>query len=145
MRGGRDGGERGVRGRRCGRGGGRIQTMINGVDVSDPTRNFTANEWNSLGWNGGRAYVAQTWERINRIRSGGQGGGHYAGRGYGRGGGLFNVNELNAKKVGEHDEGYQVEHRHGQGEQGLGQGRGSGHGGDRIGCNGTRSVRGAYH
>ena len=58
MRGGRDGAGRSRQDRRGGRRGGQSKTVINGVDVLDPTHNFTANGWNSLGCNGGRAYVA---------------------------------------------------------------------------------------
>jgi len=38
----------------CGGQAGRA-TIINGVDVSEPTRSFTADEWDSLQWNGGQA------------------------------------------------------------------------------------------
>ena len=55
MRDGSDGGRIGGRDRKGVRDGGRIQTTINGSDVLDLTLNFTANEWNRLFWNGGRA------------------------------------------------------------------------------------------
>ena len=45
--------------------------MINGVDISDPTRNFTAGECTSLGWNGGQAYFAQAREQFNVRGNGG--------------------------------------------------------------------------
>jgi hypothetical protein len=53
--GGQDGGRGGGRGRfgGCGR---------SGVDVSDPTQNFTDEEWRKLAYNGGRLYVAQARE-----------------------------------------------------------------------------------
>jgi hypothetical protein len=35
-------------GGRGGRGRGRCTTMLNGVDVSDPTRSFTPMEWGKL-------------------------------------------------------------------------------------------------
>ena len=47
--------------------------MINGIDISNPTRNFTDQEWDALGPNGGRAIVQQMRDRVN-------------GRGRGRGG-----------------------------------------------------------
>ena len=47
------------------RSGGQSQTIINGVDVSYPTRNFIANKWTRLGWNGGWVYVSQAQERMN--------------------------------------------------------------------------------
>ena len=133
-----DGAGRGGRDRREGRSGRRNQTTINGVDVLDPTRNFTADEWTSLGWNSGWAYIDQAREHMNRIERGGRGGGRDGGRGYVRGGGPLNVNELNSSNSGKHDEG-----RHG------GQGEGKGHrelnGGDKIGRNGTVFSHGAYH
>jgi hypothetical protein len=36
--------------------------FINGVDVSDPTRNFMDEEWRKLVYNGGWLYVAQAHE-----------------------------------------------------------------------------------
>ena len=38
--------------------------MINGIDVSDPTRVFTAAEWERLSYNGGHQYVIQARERM---------------------------------------------------------------------------------
>lgn len=75
-RGGRSG--RGARGQSSsqGRGNG---TIINGIDVTDPTRTFEDHEWESLGYNGGRAYVMQARERIN-----GRGRGRDTGRGRGQ-------------------------------------------------------------
>ena len=49
----RDSGGRDGQYGRGGRGIGWSQIIINGVDVLDQTLNFTADEWNSLGWNGG--------------------------------------------------------------------------------------------
>ena len=49
-----------------------------------------------------------------------------------------------ANTGGEHDEGKQVEHRHGQGVLGQGQEFGLGHGSDRGGRNGTGFGHGAY-
>jgi hypothetical protein len=60
-------------------------TKINGVDVSDPTRSFTSEEWEQLAWNGGHQYVTQARERMNGCGRGhgGQGGqgGHSSGGG----------------------------------------------------------------
>ena len=66
--------------------------MINGVEVSNPTCNFKADEWTSLGWNGGQAYFDQAREQFNVRGHGGQGGGHDGDSGYERGGGPYNVN-----------------------------------------------------
>ena len=65
------GGRRGGHGGRGGRGDDHC-TKINGIDVSDPNRSFTSEEWEALSFNGGRAYVMQARERM-------------AGRGSGRG------------------------------------------------------------
>jgi hypothetical protein len=63
----------------CGNGNGSI-TKINGVDVSDPTRSFTNEEWEQLAWNGGHQYVTQAHERMNRLGRGcGGEGGHSCG------------------------------------------------------------------
>jgi hypothetical protein len=89
---GRTGG-RGGRGRGYGRGGrnsgrggrggrGHGQTIINGVDVSDPTRGFTDDEWEALSSHGGRAYVMQVRERMGRGNNS-QGRGRNDGRGRG--------------------------------------------------------------
>ena len=112
--------------------------MINGIDVSNPTRNFTADEWTSLGWNGEQVCVAKARERMNGIGYGGRGGGHDVGREYGCGGGLRNVNELNSNNSCGHDEGQQV-------GQGQGQGHRAVHGRDKGGRNGTGFGRGDYH
>ena len=73
-RGGR--GNRDGRGRGTGAQGRGTATIINGVDVTDPTRSFQDSEWESLGYNGGRQYVMQARERIN-----GRGRGRETGRG----------------------------------------------------------------
>jgi hypothetical protein len=82
--GSRDGGRSGRGGRGDNSGGNRNCTVINGVDVTNPTRSFTDQEWQSLQYNGGRAYVMQARERMNS-RGGGRGrdGGRDAGRGRG--------------------------------------------------------------
>ena len=84
-RGGRGRGRGGRFGGRGGRGGqgGRGQTTINGVDVTDPTRAFTNDEWEALSYNGGRAYVAQARERMNRGSTNSHGRGGNEGRGRG--------------------------------------------------------------
>jgi hypothetical protein len=75
FRGGRTGG-RGGRGsrdvNRSARGGGRGDTttrhVINGVSVSDPTRDFTGEEWSRLGGEG-RKYINEKRSR-NQVRRG---------------------------------------------------------------------------
>jgi hypothetical protein len=47
--------------------------MINGVDVSDPTRAFTDDEWNRLSYNGGQQYVYQARDRMAGRGRGGRG------------------------------------------------------------------------
>jgi hypothetical protein len=46
----------------AGGGGNDRSNFINGIDVSDPTQNFTDEEWRKLAYNGGRLYVAQAHE-----------------------------------------------------------------------------------
>jgi hypothetical protein len=136
--GGRYGGGRG-RGRDGGRGrGGRGRgTMINGVDVSDPTRAFTAQEWQALAFNGGRKYVHEARERINNAHARNQGG--RGGRGDGGRGGGRHVGAAETQE--RHNEG---EEAGGRGEGG-GEGRGGGRGrGERGGQNGRGFGRGAY-
>jgi hypothetical protein len=62
-RGGDGRGRGGRRGNRC--------IQINGIDVTDPTRNFSADEWERLG--PARSYVMQQRSRTGR-------GGHTGGR-----------------------------------------------------------------
>ena len=50
---------------------------FNGIDISDPTRAFTDNEWTALGPGGGQAHVAQKRMMIN---------GHVCGCDTGKGG-----------------------------------------------------------
>ena len=82
-RGGRDGGRNNRDGRGRGRGQGRV--VINGIDVSDPTRSFTDEEWDALRPNGGLVYVHQQRERIH---------GRGPGQGRGRGQGGRNISSL---------------------------------------------------
>jgi hypothetical protein len=97
----RGGRGRGRFGNRSGRGGrargGRNQSnhVINGIDVSDPNRSFTAQEWEALGPNNGRNIVLQMRERAN-------GRGHQDGRGRGRGRGR-QQNERNVSATNETD------------------------------------------
>jgi hypothetical protein len=92
-RGGR--GARGGRGRgrhssRGGRhsGGGRMNVVMNGVDVTDVTRNFTSDDWDKLRACGGHTYVYQRRDFLNGGGRGGRdnrggrggGGGRHAGR-----------------------------------------------------------------
>ena len=66
-------GSRGHRGAGCGRGRGNTHT-INGIDVSDPTRNFTNQEWEALGASN-RALVMQMRNHANNPNAGGRGSG----------------------------------------------------------------------
>jgi hypothetical protein len=43
-------------------GGNNRSNFINGIDVLDPTQNFTGEEWRKLVYNGGWLYVAQARE-----------------------------------------------------------------------------------
>ena len=78
QRGGRGRGRTGNRGGRgrgsAGRGrGGRGNTHImNGIDVSDPTRNFTNQEWEALGASN-RSLILQMRNRPNNTNAGGRG------------------------------------------------------------------------
>ena len=47
--------------------------MINGANVSDPNRDFSAEEWNRLGADG-RAQILQRRQESRNRRSGGRGG-----------------------------------------------------------------------
>ncbi len=58
-------------------------TMINSVDVLDPTHAFTEEEWGQLAWNSGHQSVTQTHERMNGCRGCGSGCGGHDGRGGG--------------------------------------------------------------
>ena len=71
------------RGGRRDSGRGSQRTEINGVDVTNPNRNFTADEWESLGVGGGRAYVMQRREALagHGRFSDGRGGGEARGTG----------------------------------------------------------------
>ena len=52
-------------GGRAGRGGrGRGSVTFNGIDVSDPMRSFTDDEWNALRPNGGLVWITQQRERF---------------------------------------------------------------------------------
>ena len=98
QRGGRGRGRQANRGRGRGRGGrgGRGNTgttIINGIDVSDPNRSFTPQEWNTLG--SGRSLVLQM--RENRQGRGSGRGRDQAGRGRG------NDNERNVSAVDSND------------------------------------------
>ena len=125
---------RGGRGGRFGGrgGGGRGRSnMINGVDVSDPTRNFTTQEWNDLTWNGGIAYVMQARERMGRE---GRGRGRGRGRDDGRGGGRDGQRNTSAL----HSDTPDQQHSNNDGNTNTGQGN------ERGAQHGRRFGRGAY-
>ncbi len=72
-RGGRGRGRgRQSRGRGGGRDRGRMRVIMNGVDVTDISRNFTSDEWEKLRACGGHTYVAQRREYFS-MRNGGRG------------------------------------------------------------------------
>ena len=144
---GRDGGRGQGRGRYSGRargrgrgggflqGGGRLgyqgkQTEINGINVANPTRSFTDDEWTQLRPNGGRDYVTQQRLHINGRGCGANG------RGGGRGGNDRNISVADVYQNTIKSTG--TEKIHGQ-NQDTGRGR------DRGGRNGGRFGRGAYH
>ena len=88
------GGGRGGQGGHHEKSGGK--TVINGIDVSDLTRSFTAQEWEALRQNGGRAYVMQARERMNS----------QGGRGHGTGGhNQRNVSATNTERKGNAEDG----------------------------------------
>ena len=120
-------GNRGARGNNAGRGGtsGGVQDIINGIDVTDPNRNFTAQEWEALGPNNGRAIVLQMRERASgRGNRDGRG----RGRGRGRGGNERNIGAASVEEHAQDEEGPPA----------------SNAGGDRGGRNGRGFGRGAY-
>ena len=65
-----------------GRGRGNNTHVINGIDVSDPTRNFSAQEWETLG-PANRALVMEMRNRANGQERGTGGRGRGQGRGRG--------------------------------------------------------------
>jgi hypothetical protein len=69
--------------RGCGRG--RRTTMMNGVDVSDPTHSFTPDEWKKLQEVNHLAYIHEQRNQGSRGRGRGRGG-RYGARDGGRGG-----------------------------------------------------------
>ncbi len=71
---GRFGGRGGGRSGGLGGGGNDRSNFINGIDVLDPTQNFTDEEWRKLAYNGRRLYVAQACERMNGRGCGGHDG-----------------------------------------------------------------------
>jgi hypothetical protein len=92
-------GGRGGRSGRPGRGGGRASHVINGIDVSDPNRSFTAQEWEALGPNGGRATVMQM-----RERTAGRASNRDATRGRGRGPGERNASAITVEEYNDDDQ-----------------------------------------
>ena len=97
----RSGGNRGGRGRgrgrhSGGRGGGRdnnrMKVIMNGVDVTDVSRNFTSDEWDKLRACGGHTYVAQRREYVSGRHGGRNDNRGGRGRGGRYGGGRYNDN-----------------------------------------------------
>ena len=75
--------------------------IIIGIDVSDPNRNFTANEWEALGTNNGRATVLQL--RVCNYTQGNRDG-HGRTRGRGRGNSTRNVSATGVDEANHDDE-----------------------------------------
>ena len=96
---------------------------MNGVDVSDVTRNFTSEEWNALKAGGALTYI----NRQRALLSGRGGGGRGGGRGRGNNGGR----NVSAASTGSQQQ---------QEQENTGQQQG----GDRGGQNGRGFGRGAY-
>ena len=76
-----------------------MKVVLNGVDVTDISRNFTSDEWDKLRACGGHAYVTQRREYLSGGRHGGRsdnrgGRGGRDGRGY-NSGGRYNENAPN--------------------------------------------------
>ena len=120
-------GQRG-RGRGRGRGDGYFgNVVINGIDVSNPFRTFTDEEWDLLGPNGGRAYVTQ-----RRFGQQGRGPGiDDGGRGQAGRGGQRNAAALGASEQTQHHQPQieqQQEHSTVTGDRGAMNGRGFGRG-----------------
>jgi hypothetical protein len=86
--------------------------MINGVDVSDPTRAFMEEQWEQLVWNGGHQYVTQACERINGCGGCSSHGGHD-----GRGGGHLIGSGNNASSTESDRNGEQLDASTGQQQQ----------------------------
>ena len=132
QRGGRGRGRHGNRdGRgRSGHGGcGHTSTshVINGIDISDPNRSFTAQEWDSLGH--GRAIVMQLREH-NQGRGRGRNA-HGRGRGGGCGNEERNVAAVETNEQETPDDATRMNNRNDRGgRNGHGFGRGA-YGGDR--------------
>ena len=123
-------GNRGGRGRGGGsQGRGNNVSVINGVDISDPMRNFTSAEWDALG--DGRAIVLQMRNRASGRGNNNQGGGRGRGRGRGRGDGNRNASATNVSSVTFEDEAQEQNGVHSEGtrnERGGRNGRGFGRG-----------------
>lgn len=128
-RGGRDGGRGGRGGRFGGRGQNHSRTMFNNVDVSDPTRSFTPQEWEQL-QRDGHIYIVQQRDRLAG-RGGGRlpGRGRDGGRGNGRGDDGRNTSAANTGRGGGNIQGddYNSNDRD-NGERGGRNGRGFGRG-----------------
>jgi hypothetical protein len=106
-------------------------TMINSVDVLDPTHASTEDEWRQLAWNGSCQHVTQACERINGC------GGHgiYHGGYDGRGGGHSTSGNCNTmsieldRNVEQLDASNGQQQQSGNGDCGSQHGCGFGHGG----------------
>jgi hypothetical protein len=108
--------------------GGGAQVIINGIDVTDPNRNSTAQEWEALGPNNGQDIVLQMSERVS---SRGNHDGRCRGRGRGRGGNERNIGAVGAEEHEQEGEGTPANNAGGDRgrRNGLGFGRGAYRGG----------------
>jgi hypothetical protein len=124
------GGHRGGRGGgRSGRGGciGGRRTIINGVDVSDPFRTFSGDEWEQLRYNGGRDYVNNARQRSGNHSRGAQGRGRDGQNGRG-GQRIVSEVETNRQQQNQDDGNDNEQSTRGHGDRGGRNGRGFGRG-----------------
>ena len=84
---------------RGGRGRGRRTTMLNGVDVSNPTRSFTPDEWAKLQEGNHLRYIQELRDSSNRGRGRGRGGRYGNRGGHGGRGGRGRENTRNVSAV----------------------------------------------
>ena len=102
--------------------------------ISDPTRDFMAEEWEALQYNGGHAYVIQAHSQINCTAGRGHGIGNTGGYG-GRGNAGHNVGAVSTI-----NQGYSTDNT----QQDMQEDGGGGHDNVRGGQNGRGFGCGAY-
>ena len=104
--------------------------------MSDPTRAFTGEEWETLRYNGGQAYVLQARDRINNARGGRGRGNGQQGRGY---------QQRNAAAIHTDANGTIVSDITNDQTANTANNRGQGGASERGSQNGRGFGRGAYH